>query len=222
MAEDFWTRYNEYLKSDWWKQTREKTIKRYGGKCFCCNKESDLQVHHLSYDHLGFEKENELICLCSGCHSWIEDQKEQKVHLSLDEQMRLLEEHKLSFRKDNEPVTLSKWTASDMFIKAMVKDKRDRSSHGSANLTDLEVIRQEFDIWCRNNRIKCEGGKPSFMTIQEYFRNRRYEIILKFVEGNYPQSLCYNRTLFSRRMIANVYKNPDNARWLLSKEKKGG
>ena len=63
MAEDFWTRYNEYLKSDWWKQTREKTIKRYGGKCFCCNKASDLQVHHLSYDHLGFEKENELICL---------------------------------------------------------------------------------------------------------------------------------------------------------------
>lgn len=214
--DDFWERYNEYLKSDWWKKTRQRCIEQYGKKCFCCRKPMDLQVHHLTYEHLGFEKDNELICLCSNCHKWIEEKKKEFQYLSASDQILFLEKRRKSFHH-GESLYISKGYAARLFLDDMIEESKDLSAHGKSNLTNISVIREEFDKWKKENNVIC--GKIPVMRIQEYFRNRRYEIILKFYEGNYPESLCYNRTLFSKSMIHKVYSDPDIARRLLEKEK---
>ena len=215
---DFWERYQEYLESDWWKSTRKRCIQRYDGKCFCCNHTDNLQVHHLIYDHLGFERDEELICLCRNCHEWIEEQKKLCSHsLTIIEQTNLLEERKLFFRKNDEVICLSTHFAETLFLSYLIQNNRDLSSHGDLNLTNISVIREEFNKWSKQNNVKC--GKIPVMRIIEYFRNRRYEIILKFKEGNYPESICYNRTLFSKTMIHKVYVDPEQAQRLLNMEK---
>lgn len=217
--DNFWERYEEYLNSDWWQKTRRRCIDRYGKKCFCCNQTEHLQAHHLTYDHLGFERDDELVCLCGDCHAWIEDQKQKsKCGLSADDQMLLLERRRREKIK-GEPLCLSANCAARLFLDDMINQSKDLSAHGKLNLTNLSVIREEFDKWKHTNRVIC--GKIPVIGIIEYFRNRRYEIILKFYEGNYTEYLCYNRTLFSKSMIHKVYSDPDTARRLLEEEKGG-
>lgn len=60
--------YQEYIKSKLWAKKREAARKRAGFKCELCYKPKNLNVHHKTYEHLGDERPNELICLCRGCH----------------------------------------------------------------------------------------------------------------------------------------------------------
>lgn len=61
-------RYDEYLKSDHWKQIRKATLREAGYKCAVCNGTKKLQVHHKSYDRLGCEADDDLVVLCGECH----------------------------------------------------------------------------------------------------------------------------------------------------------
>ena len=62
------TDYNKYLKSDYWKEVKEKIHKRDDYKCRLCNSDEDLHVHHRSYEFLGNENLDDLITLCRSCH----------------------------------------------------------------------------------------------------------------------------------------------------------
>lgn len=61
-------RYKLYLQSKHWKATREFIINKYDGKCELCGKEKGINIHHLTYERLGEETENDLMCLCKKCH----------------------------------------------------------------------------------------------------------------------------------------------------------
>lgn len=65
-----WTKktYAEYLKTDHWKLTRDKALKRAGYKCQICAETSRLEVHHNDYSRLGGENRTDLVVLCSVCH----------------------------------------------------------------------------------------------------------------------------------------------------------
>lgn len=65
--------YTEYLKSDHWKKTRKKALKRAKNRCQLCNKKSKLQVHHRTYKNKGKEKNEDLIVLCNDCHAKFHD-----------------------------------------------------------------------------------------------------------------------------------------------------
>lgn len=60
--------YADYLKTPEWRITRGKAYQRAGGKCQKCGNLEELQVHHLTYDHLGAEPPEDLIVLCNACH----------------------------------------------------------------------------------------------------------------------------------------------------------
>ena len=65
--------YYEYLQSKEWQIVRRKRLQIDGYKCQMCGTGKNLQVHHISYEHLGQEKEiDDLVTLCKECH--------QKVH----------------------------------------------------------------------------------------------------------------------------------------------
>ena len=60
-----------YLKSEIWKETRNKILFRDNYTCQSCGtKDTQLHVHHLSdYNRLGNERHEKLITLCPDCHT---------------------------------------------------------------------------------------------------------------------------------------------------------
>lgn len=60
--------YNNYLKSEEWKQLRKKILKNIKYLCIDCGGRA-TSVHHISYEKLYTNKENEdLVPLCDLCH----------------------------------------------------------------------------------------------------------------------------------------------------------
>lgn len=80
-------RYPEYLQSPWWKKRRERSLYLAQNRCqspvcamaFVRSMTDDeirelgrqryrLEVHHLTYERLGQELDDDLIVLCDRCH----------------------------------------------------------------------------------------------------------------------------------------------------------
>lgn len=144
-------RYHDYLQSDLWKKTRDEAIERAGNKCFCCGRPFDLQVHHLSYEHLVFERPYELVVLCKNCHKWIEEHKKYQrggvtYTFKPQEQIELLKSHRAQLYSSTDCKVKPKKELMTEFGKAYYF--RDYSQGGDLNLTKLEVLKEEFPKFC--------------------------------------------------------------------------
>jgi 5-methylcytosine-specific restriction endonuclease McrA len=65
----FKTRYQEYLKTDHWRATRQRMIEHFEHRCQLCNAlRMVLHVHHRTYENLGRERDIDLTVLCERCH----------------------------------------------------------------------------------------------------------------------------------------------------------
>jgi 5-methylcytosine-specific restriction endonuclease McrA len=61
--------YDEYLASDYWQGVRYLMLKAAGFKCQECGaNDKPLHVHHLTYQRLGRERDEDLVVLCESCH----------------------------------------------------------------------------------------------------------------------------------------------------------
>ena len=47
---------------------RLEVIARDGGRCVVCYAQGDLQVHHRTYERIGYERLSDLTTLCADCH----------------------------------------------------------------------------------------------------------------------------------------------------------
>ena len=70
--------YKEYIKSTAWHQKRLARLKKDKYTCQKCGDTEFLEVHHLTYDNLGDEPMENLICLCRACHQAIHDKYGRK------------------------------------------------------------------------------------------------------------------------------------------------
>jgi 5-methylcytosine-specific restriction endonuclease McrA len=61
-------RYDAYILSREWKIKRSLVFKRAHGQCEGCGLDTAVQVHHLTYAHLGDEFLWELRAVCRTCH----------------------------------------------------------------------------------------------------------------------------------------------------------
>jgi hypothetical protein len=65
--------YQVYLKSDKWKTKREEVLNDpYWGRknqCLNCRSKFNLNVHHLNYERVGCEFDEDLCILCNKCHT---------------------------------------------------------------------------------------------------------------------------------------------------------
>lgn len=77
--------YEDFLKTDHWKEVSKKKKKECGNRCQLCNGGKKLQTHHRTYDILGKELENmmDLTVLCSFCHAKYHDKEISLNNLSL-------------------------------------------------------------------------------------------------------------------------------------------
>lgn len=63
--------YSIYLRSEKWKEIRNKIISRCKNICEVCESAPAEQVHHLTYVRLGNEELNDLLGVCGECHELI-------------------------------------------------------------------------------------------------------------------------------------------------------
>jgi phage terminase large subunit GpA-like protein len=71
--------YETYINSEAWRLRREAVFRRAQYQCQRCGEEfwggHSLQVHHLTYDRLGHELDEDLLVVCIPCH-----EKEDQEH----------------------------------------------------------------------------------------------------------------------------------------------
>jgi len=60
--------YLKYLQSEEWKKRAKDCKKLADNKCSKCEATTYLEAHHLTYDRVGEEMQEDLQCLCSDCH----------------------------------------------------------------------------------------------------------------------------------------------------------
>jgi hypothetical protein len=61
--------YGAYLNSPQWGQRRREALRRAGYRCIECGATEGLEVHHLTYERLGYERPEDLTVLCNPCHA---------------------------------------------------------------------------------------------------------------------------------------------------------
>ncbi len=60
--------YDAYISSAEWKATRTRILEQRGYRCETCGATKKLEVHHLTYERFGHERDDDLRVLCSPCH----------------------------------------------------------------------------------------------------------------------------------------------------------
>lgn len=65
--------YKAYLQSPRWQAIRKRLYREYEFKCSMCGSSKNLCVHHITYENLGEEKDEDLTVLCQKCHRDIHD-----------------------------------------------------------------------------------------------------------------------------------------------------
>ena len=70
-------KYGRALSSIRWRALRKKVLDRDNHVCRICLEGgrpwNELEIHHLSYEHLGQERPEDLATLCSACHGRTHD-----------------------------------------------------------------------------------------------------------------------------------------------------
>lgn len=61
--------YYEYMHSDIWRVTRNRSIEKAGYKCRLCGSAKNIVVHHIRYDNIGVEPDDDLLVVCRKCHN---------------------------------------------------------------------------------------------------------------------------------------------------------
>lgn len=74
-------KYGEYMKSVEWRARADWYLSHANSTCADCGGKA-THVHHLSYDRLGCEADEDLICLCWHCHETRHGRQFSKVSSS--------------------------------------------------------------------------------------------------------------------------------------------
>lgn len=67
-SDEWWERYNAYLRSPEWREKSQAVLKRANFVCEGCGKARATQAHHVTYRHVGAEFLWELRAVCNACH----------------------------------------------------------------------------------------------------------------------------------------------------------
>lgn len=60
--------YQEYLRTAHWQRQRAFALDQAQHLCELCGHPERLEVHHRTYERVGFERPEDLIVLCHDCH----------------------------------------------------------------------------------------------------------------------------------------------------------
>jgi hypothetical protein len=64
----WWDRYHAHLRSEAWRDKRQRALLRAGGICEGCGARQAVDIHHLTYRRMGDECLFDLVAVCRECH----------------------------------------------------------------------------------------------------------------------------------------------------------
>ena len=85
-------KYEKYLLSPQWRRIRDGALRRAHFRCHRCASGSRLQVHHLTYDRLGHERDEDLEVLCKACHEGHHAEEDRRTKAPLPLYVKLVYE----------------------------------------------------------------------------------------------------------------------------------
>lgn len=68
--------YADYLNTVHWQAVKIAALERAGRRCYLCNSNELLEVHHRTYERRGREQDGDVVVLCRDCH--------ERFHAPLD------------------------------------------------------------------------------------------------------------------------------------------
>lgn len=228
---DYGIRYKLYLNSEVWQKLRTQRLKIDGFKCQLCGSPLDLQVHHLNYPkELGTENvATDLITLCSSCHEQVEKAKkdfrsEMYRQIVAEEKKREAEmaerqEYYDKIRREQEENDRRHKRMRQLTVLFIIDNKEnDYSKNGPFDFCNRDVVKAQLRPWLEEHGVEYEYD--CYGIVSNYFRNRRYEVILSMIENGYDAAYIRKNTKFSDKMIKKVCDNPETARAALQNERK--
>lgn len=78
--------YEEYLCTVHWHQVRQMAFRRHGHRCGICIRSVGLDIHHITYEHLGFESPEDVIPLCREHHQLRHEVLRHVLHAEFERQ----------------------------------------------------------------------------------------------------------------------------------------
>lgn len=185
--------YQKYLKSYEWKRTRDERI-AIDQKCQICGRPFDLNVHHMTYGNVPYEKMSDLITLCRFCHEKVESEKGRPYYESFSIVNKLI---------------------CHKFIKEY--KEKDYAYHGDLDFCELNTVKRYLYPYMKDHGANLDHISGT-QIVKDYFRNRRYEVILNYIEHGAAPDDVFRKYKFSSNMVYKVFRDPDSAREFLSKE----
>lgn len=74
--------YDAYINSYEWFERREKYFSTHKRVCYMCGAPQDVELHHMTYERLGHEYDDDLEPLCSNCHGALHRLKGELSYIS--------------------------------------------------------------------------------------------------------------------------------------------
>lgn len=72
--------WSKYIKSPEWKRRADAKRRGAGHRCEYCNLAAKvLEVHHLTYERLGYEEDDDLVVLCKACHAVADTMRRREI-----------------------------------------------------------------------------------------------------------------------------------------------
>lgn len=90
------TTYQEYLRSVYWKNIKEKMYSsKVVKECFCCHDVNNLDIHHRKYKVRDIDTVNiaNLVYLCRKCHIEVHKQQKQNKALTINQATKRLRKY---------------------------------------------------------------------------------------------------------------------------------
>lgn len=112
--------YHEYLRCDHWIAFRNAYFQSHDKTCWHCHSNYKTCLHHITYDRIGAETDNDVIPLCRHCHIRVHDLiKERKAWLN-EAHLYLSNPHRKS-KNTNSPIPTNRIKKSKKLSKKSKK-----------------------------------------------------------------------------------------------------
>jgi len=93
--------YNEYMRSDAWDARRDRIMRKRGPACEHCGWNGVVQLHHLTYERLYEELDEDLELLCISCHEAADERRKyEKAFRTWARKVRCVEVDELDCERD--------------------------------------------------------------------------------------------------------------------------
>lgn len=161
--------YDEYRKTDTWKQKRAERIKFDDGRCVICRQPLTIQeavIQHWTYRNVGHEDvSQDLGTLCNRCHAVFHE----TWGTITSDTSQLTANHWEYYSKEDKGQFFVEFWMYDMY------------AGGKHNACARDEIRQLINEFYRYHKREDERG-VSVDDVQIFFRNRRLESCLSYID----------------------------------------